>query len=100
MPTTSKGWIIFNVLKLQLVSLHHNVDRFMDFDLKKLKVDSHADVGPVFVGPGIKDLLEGNNCNPAGAALDTCNINQFEVDSRKTTRMQKRRGCDRCDRYG
>ena len=60
--------------------------RFMDFDLKKLKVDSHADEGPVFVGPGIKDLLEGNNCNPAEAALDTCNINQFEATSSKSER--------------
>lgn len=61
--------------------------RFMDFDLKKLKVDSHANVGPVLVGPGIKNLTEGNYCNPAGAALETCNIiNQFEATSSKSER--------------
>jgi len=51
--------------------------RFMDFDLKKLKVDSHSNVAPVFVGPGIKHLLEGNNCNPTVQVA--CNINQIEA---------------------
>ena len=49
----------------------------MDFDLKKLKVDSHSNVAPVFVGPGIKHLLEGNNCNPTVQVA--CNINQIEA---------------------